>query len=309
MTPPSGDRLPRADAECKSDPTPALPPLREVIARHGLSARKALGQHFLLDLNLTRRIARAVGDLARGTIIEVGPGPGGLTRALLAEGAGHVIAIEKDDRCRGALAELAAAYPGRLEVIAKDALDIDVARLGAAPRRVAANLPYNVATPLLIGWLKGLAAEPSAFAGLTLMFQKEVALRLAARPRRKDYGRLSVLTQWLTRVQLLFDVPPRAFTPSPKVTSTVVGLEPRGGPQFPAKVAALERVTAAAFGQRRKMLRQSLKSLGVPTAELMAAAGIAETARAEELDVEAFCALARAYAGVFEPARPDGQPS
>jgi len=283
-----------------SDPARTLPPLREVIARHGLRARKALGQHFLLDLNLTRRIARAVGDLGPGTLIEVGPGPGGLTRALLAEGAGHVVAIEKDGRCQDALAELVAAYPGRLEVIAADALEVDMARLGAAPRRVAANLPYNVATPLLIGWLKCVARDPSAFAGFTLMFQKEVALRLAARPRRKDYGRLSVLTQWLSRVHLLFDVPPRAFTPSPKVTSTVVALVPRPRPQFPARVEALERVTAAAFGQRRKMLRQSLKSLGIPVADLMGAAGVAETARAEELDVEDFCTLARVYAEAAE---------
>jgi 16S rRNA (adenine1518-N6/adenine1519-N6)-dimethyltransferase len=277
------------------EPTPALPPLREVIARHQLGARKALGQHFLLDLNLTRRIARAAGNLDSGTIIEIGPGPGGLTRALLAEGAGHVVAIEKDERCQAALAELAAAYPGRLEVIAADALKVDMARLGGAPRQVVANLPYNVATPLLIGWLKRVAEGPSAFAGFTLMFQKEVALRLAARPRSKDYGRLSVLTQWLAEVRLLFDVPPRAFTPPPKVTSTVVGLVPRPRPQFPAEVEALERVTAAAFGQRRKMMRQSLKTLGVRSAGLIAAAGIAETARAEELDVEAFCALARAY--------------
>ncbi len=278
------------------EPAPTLPPLREVIARHGLGARKALGQHFLLDLNLTRRIARAAGDLGPGTTIEVGPGPGGLTRALLAEGAGHVIAIEKDERCQGALAELAAAYPRRLEVIAADALEVDMARLGAAPRRVVANLPYNVATPLLIGWLKRVAEGPSAFSGFTLMFQKEVALRLAARPRSKEYGRLSVLTRWLSEVRLLFDVPPRAFTPPPQVTSTVVGLVPRPRPQFPARVEALERVTAAAFGQRRKMLRQSLKALGAGSAGLIAAAGIAETARAEELDVEAFCALARAYA-------------
>ncbi len=290
-----------------SEPEPALPPLRDVIARHGLSARKALGQHFLLDLNLTRRIARAVGDLSPGTIIEVGPGPGGLTRALLAEGAGLVVAIEKDERCQGALAELDAAYPGRLEVIAADALEVDMARLGGAPRRVVANLPYNVATPLLIGWLKRVASDPSAFAGFTLMFQKEVALRLAARPRSKDYGRLSVLTQWLSEVSPLFDVPPRAFTPSPRVTSTVVALAPRPKPLFPASVETLERITAAAFGQRRKMLRQSLKSLGIPAAALLDAAGIAETARAEELDVEAFCALARAFAkaaGLHATGRP-----
>jgi 16S rRNA (adenine1518-N6/adenine1519-N6)-dimethyltransferase len=283
-----------------------LPPLREVIARHGLGARKALGQHFLFDLNLTRRIARAAGDLAEGTTIEVGPGPGGLTRALLAEGAGHVVAVEKDERCLDALAELAAAYPGRLEVVAGDALEIDASGLGVPPRRVVANLPYNVATPLLIGWLKRLFEDPSAFTGFTLMFQKEVARRLAASPRSKDYGRLSVLPQWLAEVRLLFDVPARAFTPPPKVTSTVVALTPRERPLAPAPLVALERVTAAAFGQRRKMLRQSLKVLGVPPAGLIAAAGVAETARAEELDVEAFCALARAYAEGLERARPDG---
>jgi 16S rRNA (adenine1518-N6/adenine1519-N6)-dimethyltransferase len=273
-----------------------LPPLREVIARHGLAARRALGQHFLLDLNLTRRIARAAGDLGEGTTIEVGPGPGGLTRALLAEGAGHVVAIEKDPRCLVALAELVAAVPGRLEVVAGDALEVDASGLGAPPRRIVANLPYNVATPLLIGWLTRLHEDPSAFAGLTLMFQKEVALRLVARPRSKDYGRLSVLTQWLAEVRLLFDVPARAFAPPPKVTSSVVALAPRGKPLTPAPLQALERVTAAAFGQRRKMLRQSLKTLGLPPAALIAAAGVAETARAEELDVADFCALARALA-------------
>jgi 16S rRNA (adenine1518-N6/adenine1519-N6)-dimethyltransferase len=274
-----------------------LPPMRDVIARHGLSTRKALGQHFLFDLNLTGRIARAAGALDAGTTIEVGPGPGGLTRSLLAEGARQVIAIEKDERCRTALAELAAAYPGCLEVISGDALEIDAAALGTAPRRIVANLPYNVATPLLIGWLTRLAEDPRAFAGLTLMFQKEVALRLVARPRTKEYGRLSVVTQWLTETRLLFEVPARAFVPPPRVVSAVVGLTPRARPLAPASLGALERVTAAAFGQRRKMLRQSLKSLGVPPGELIAAAGVAETARAEELDVAAFCALARALAG------------
>jgi 16S rRNA (adenine1518-N6/adenine1519-N6)-dimethyltransferase len=273
-----------------------LPPLREVIARHGLGARKALGQHFLFDLNLTRRIARAAGDLGPGTTIEIGPGPGGLTRALLAEGAGRVVAVEKDARCLAALAELAAAAPGRLQVVAGDALEIDASRLGTAPRRIVANLPYNVATPLLVGWLTRLYEDPAAFAGLTLMFQKEVALRLVARPRSKTYGRLSVLAQWLAEARLLFDVPARAFTPPPKVTSSVVALAPREHPLAPAPLEALERVTAAAFGQRRKMLRQSLKTLNVPPAALIAAAGVAETARAEELDVAHFCALARALA-------------
>ncbi len=281
---------------------PDLPPLREVIARHGLSARRSFGQHFLLDLNLTGRMVRALatflpgpaGDLAQGTVIEIGPGPGGLTRALLAAGTGRLIAIEKDRRCLHALAELAAAYPGRLELIEADALEIDAARLGAAPRRIVANLPYNVATPLLLRWLTALAAEPGTFAGLVLMFQKEVAERLTAVPSTKAYGRLSVVTQWLCEARLLFEVPARAFTPAPKVVSTVVGFKPRAQPLAPAPMAALERVTAAAFGQRRKMLRQSLKRLGTDTGALIAAARVTETARAEELRVEEFCALARA---------------
>ena len=271
---------------------PDLPPLRDVIARHGLAARRTLGQHFLLDLNLTRRIARAAGDLSQGTVIEIGPGPGGLTRALLEGGARQVAAIERDERCRPALAELEAAFPGRLTVIFADALQTDATRIGAPPRRIIANLPYNVATPLLVRWLQTI----DAFAGLTLMFQKEVAERLTARPRTKDYGRLSVLTQWLTEPRRLFDIPARAFTPPPKVTSTVVQLTPRPAPLHPADRATLERVTAAAFGQRRKMLRQSLKQLTADPAALLARAGVPETARAEELSVEQFCALANALA-------------
>jgi 16S rRNA (adenine1518-N6/adenine1519-N6)-dimethyltransferase len=271
---------------------PDLPPLRDVIARHGLAARRALGQHFLLDLNLTRRIARAAGDLSSGTAIEIGPGPGGLTRALLEGGARQVIAIERDERCRAALAELEAAFPGRLEVIFADALAEDASGLGTPPRRIVANLPYNVATPLLIRWLGGI----DAFASLTLMFQKEVADRLTARPRSKDYGRLSVLTQWLTEPRRLFDIPARAITPPPKVTSTVVQLTPRPAPLHPADRAHLERITAAAFGQRRKMLRQSLKAVPADPAALLALAGVPETARAEELDIGQFCALARALA-------------
>jgi 16S rRNA (adenine1518-N6/adenine1519-N6)-dimethyltransferase len=273
---------------------PDLPPLREVIARHELGARKALGQHFLLDLNLTGRIARAAPDLDKGCVIEVGPGPGGLTRGLLAEGAARVIAVEKDRRCLAALAELAAAYPGRLEVVEGDALELDLAGLGPAPRQIVSNLPYNISTALLVGWLTALAADPGAFSALTLMFQKEVAERLTAAPRSRDYGRLSVLTQWLCRPRPLFDIPARAFTPPPKVVSTVVALQPREAPLAPAQLKSLERVTAAAFGQRRKMLRQSLKSLGVEPAALLAATEIAPTARAEELSVEDFCALARA---------------
>ncbi len=265
-----------------------------MIARHGLRALKSYGQHFLLDLNLTRRIARAAGELSQGTTIEVGPGPVGLTRALLSEGAARVVAIERDRRCLAALEELAAAYPGRLEVVCGDALTIDVRQLGRAPRRIVANLPYNVATPLLIRWLRAVADSPGCLDRMVLMFQKEVAERLAAPAGNRTYGRPSVLTQWLCRVQLLFDVPARAFTPLPNVVSTVVGLEPRAGPTQAARLADLERVTAAGFGQRRKMLRQSLKSLGGEPRDLLAAAGIDETARAEALTVADFCALARA---------------
>ncbi|MGQ0677737.1 MAG: 16S rRNA (adenine(1518)-N(6)/adenine(1519)-N(6))-dimethyltransferase RsmA [Rhodospirillales bacterium] len=267
----------------------ALPPLGDVIRRHGLSAVKALGQHFLLDMNLTRRIARAAGELSGASAIEIGPGPGGLTRALLETPAARVVAIERDRRAVAALAELAAHYPGRLTVIEADALEVDPAGLAPAPRHIVANLPYNVATPLLAGWLK----RASDYAAMTLMFQKEVARRIAAGPRAPDYGRLSVLAQWACETKLLFDVSPKAFTPPPKVTSSLVRLVPRAEPEA-ADVASLERVTRAAFGQRRKMLRQSLKSLGRDPAALLAAAGIRPEARAEELDVAQFCALARA---------------
>lgn len=272
------------------EPEPALPPLGEVIRRHGLAAHRTLGQNFLLDLNLTRRIARAAGSLDGVTIIEIGPGPGGLTRALLLEGASHVVAIERDHRCLPALAELAAAFPGRLTLIEGDALTLDPAALTPAPRKIVANLPYNIATALLLRWLPGIAA----YSSLTLMFQKEVAERLAAHPRSKAYGRLSVATQWLATVERVFDVAPRAFVPPPKVTSTVVNIIPRPAPLAPCRPGDLERVTAAAFGQRRKMLRASLKSLGGDTLALIAAAGVPATARAEELTVEEFCALARA---------------
>ncbi|MBI5165684.1 MAG: 16S rRNA (adenine(1518)-N(6)/adenine(1519)-N(6))-dimethyltransferase RsmA [Magnetospirillum sp.] len=266
-----------------------LPPLREVIARHGLAARKSLGQHFLLDLNLTGRIARAAGDLSVGTTIEIGPGPGGLTRALLDAGATRLIAVERDDRAVEIQREIAAAYPGRLEVLAADALAIDAAALGEAPRRIVANLPYNISTVLLLAWLRHIAA----FESLTLMFQAEVVDRLAAAPRSPDYGRLSVITQWLCEVRPLFNIDKRAFTPPPTVMSTVVRLLPRPAPLAPARFATLERVTAAAFGQRRKMLRSSLKPLGNADA-LLAATGLPPTARAEELPVESFCALAEA---------------
>ncbi|MCC6912781.1 MAG: 16S rRNA (adenine(1518)-N(6)/adenine(1519)-N(6))-dimethyltransferase RsmA [Rhodospirillaceae bacterium] len=269
-----------------------LPPLRDVIARHGLMATKALGQHFLLDLNLTGRIARAAGDITTGTCIEVGPGPGGLTRALLDAGA-QVIAIEKDKRCREILEELRGAYPGKLETIEADALTIDAAALGTAPRRIVANLPYNVGTELLLGWLGNIGA----FECLVLMFQSEVAARLSAPAGTKAYGRLSVLTQWLCDVEQLFHVNPKAFTPPPAVNSTVVRLTPRRRPLAPAKRETLERVTAAAFGQRRKMLRQSLKSLGMDAEALCRSADVDPTARAETLSVEQFCALARGVDG------------
>jgi 16S rRNA (adenine1518-N6/adenine1519-N6)-dimethyltransferase len=268
----------------------ALTPLREVIARHGIAARRSLGQNFILDLNVTRRIARAAGPLDTGTVIEVGPGPGGLTRALLEAGAMHVVAIERDRRCLAALGELAAAYPGRLELVEGDALELDPAALTPAPRKIVANLPYNIATALLLRWLDRIGDYQS----LTLMFQREVAERLVARPRSPAYGRLSVIVPWLTEPKILFDLPPRAFVPAPKVTSTVVSLVPRAAPLAPADKAALERVTAAAFGQRRKMLRSSLKTLGAPVEPLLAAAGIVPTARAEELSVAEFCALAQA---------------
>lgn len=260
-----------------------------MIARHGIAARKRLGQNFILDLNLTRRIARAAGPLAEGTTIEIGPGPGGLTRALLAEGAASIVAIERDERCLAALEELAAYYPDRLTIVASDALELDPATFGEPPCRIVANLPYNIATALLLRWLDRIGAYES----LTLMFQREVAERLVAAPRSPAYGRLSVLVQWLCEAKILFDIAPSAFTPPPKVTSSVVRLVPRALPLARADKATLERVTAAAFGQRRKMLRSSLKSLGVPTGTLLAAAGIVPTARAEELSVAEFCALAR----------------
>jgi len=267
-----------------------LPPLREVIARYDLAARRALGQNFLLDLNLTAKIARAAGELSTGTTIEIGPGPGGLTRALLSHGARELIAIERDTRCLGALADISAAYPGRLTVIEGDALAVDCAKLGNVPRRIVANLPYNIATPLIIKWLQ----QGAAFASLTVMVQKEVADRLIAKPRSKDYGRLSVLAQFLSKPRRLFDLPPRAFVPPPKVTSTVIEILPLPEPAFPARLADLERVTQAAFGQRRKMLRQSLRSLGGDAEALLATAEIAPTARAEELTVAQFAALASA---------------
>ena len=272
-----------------------LPQLRDVIRRHELAAKKSLGQNFLLDLNLTARIARAAGPLDGVTVVEIGPGPGGLTRALLALGAARVVAIERDARALGALAEIAARYPGRLTMIEGDALAVDPRpHLGDGPARVVANLPYNIATPLLIGWL---TAEPWPpwYDQLVLMFQREVAERIVAPVGGKSYGRLAVLTQWRCEARILFDIGPSAFVPPPKVTSSVVRLVPRPAPA-PCDRRALERVTEAAFGQRRQMLRQSLKSLGRDPLPLLSAAGLAETARAEEIPVAGFVALAEALA-------------
>lgn len=270
----------------------ALPPLREVIRRHGLAARKSLGQNFLLDLNLTARIARAAGPLDGAVVVEVGPGPGGLTRALLALGAARVIAIERDARALPALQEIATHYPGRLTVIEGDALAVDVRpHLESGPARVVANLPYNIATALLVGWLT-VEPWPPWYDSLLLMFQREVADRIVARPGSKNYGRLSVLSQWRTEPRILFDVAPSAFVPPPKVTSAVVRLVPRPEP-LPCNRAILERVTEAAFGQRRKMLRQSLKGLSENAVALLDAAGIPETERAEDVAIEGFVRLAR----------------
>jgi 16S rRNA (adenine1518-N6/adenine1519-N6)-dimethyltransferase len=270
----------------------SLPPLREAIARHGIVARKRLGQNFLLDLNLTGRIARAAGRLDHATVIEIGPGPGGLTRALLASGARRVVAIERDRRCLAALGEIAAAYPGRLDLVVGDALELDPLSFADKPRKIIANLPYNIATQLLLGWLERIREYES----LTLMLQREVAERLIALPRSKAYGRLSVLVQWVAEARILFDVSARAFVPPPKVASSVVVILPRSEPLAPARRVVLERVTAAAFGQRRKMLRGSLKSLGLNVDPLLEDAGIAPTARAEELSVAEYCALARSLA-------------
>ncbi len=268
-----------------------LPPLRDVIAAHDLAPRKSLGQNFLFDLNLTRKIARAAGANDGGTFYEVGPGPGGLTRALLAEGADRIIAVERDARCLPALAEIAAAYPGRLDVISDDALAMDETAILPHGVRIAANLPYNVGTAILIKWLT-VEAWPPIWASLTLMFQKEVAQRLTAQPSTEHYGRLSVLAQWRCTAKILFDVNRGAFVPPPNVTSSIVRLEPRDEPLAPCRLDDLEKITGAAFGQRRKMLRQSLKGLGGEA--LIATAGIDPTARPEDLSIPQFAALARA---------------
>ncbi|MBO4520005.1 MAG: 16S rRNA (adenine(1518)-N(6)/adenine(1519)-N(6))-dimethyltransferase RsmA [Alphaproteobacteria bacterium] len=273
--------------------TAALPPLKEVIARYGLSAKKSLGQNFILDTNLLDKIVRSAKQrdpeaFKTGTVIEVGPGPGGVTRAILENGAKHLTAIEKDERCLGALQDIQTAYPDRLTVLNEDALTVSADRLGKTPRAIIANLPYNVGTLLLTGWLKKI----NNFSSLTLMFQKEVAERLTACPKTPAYGRLSILTQWLCETEILFTVPPSCFVPPPKVTSAVVFLKPRAEPLAPARIDLLEKVTAAAFNQRRKMLRSSLKSIG-NSEELCAAANVNPTVRAEEIGIEAFCAMAR----------------
>lgn len=269
-----------------------LPPLREVIARYNLGAKKSLGQNFLLDLNLTDKIARSAGDMSDTTIFEVGPGPGGLTRALLDTDATKVIAIEKDTRCIEALEDVIAYADGRLEIIEGDALEIDLISLAPAPRAIIANLPYNIATPLLINWLKHI----DEFKSLTLMFQKEVAERIVAKPRTKAYGRLSIIAQYLADVRISFDVPRSAFTPPPKVTSSIIHLTPREERDKDIKIDVLEKITAAAFGQRRKMLRRSLKSISPDIETILEDLDIAPTARAEELSIDDFVKLAKHFA-------------
>jgi 16S rRNA (adenine1518-N6/adenine1519-N6)-dimethyltransferase len=274
-----------------------LPPLRDVIRKHELQAKKSLGQNFLLDLNLTSRIARAGGSLESVTVIEVGPGPGGLTRALLAEGASRVIAIERDQRCVAALNEISAHYPGKLEIVEADALTFDPRPLlNGTKTRIVANLPYNIATPLLIDWLT-VEPWPPYYDSLVLMFQREVAERIVASAGDDAYGRLGVLAGWRSAARILFDISPSAFVPPPKVTSSVVHIVPHENP-VPCDAKILGRVTAAAFGQRRKMLRQSLRSLGVDAATLLAEAEIEPTKRAEEIPVEGFVRLANVFAAM-----------
>ena len=269
-----------------------LPPLRAVIEAHGIAAKKSLGQNFLLDLNLTARIARIAGDLKGSDILEIGPGPGGLTRGLLAEGARHVLAIEKDPRCIPALAQIAAAYPGRLTVIEGDALAVDPAAYLTPPIRVSANLPYNIGTELLVRWLTP-PDWPPFWTSLTLMFQREVAERIVAAPGSKAYGRLALLAQWRCEARIMLDLPPQAFTPPPKVSSAVVHLTALPAPRFPANPATLSRVVAAGFNQRRKMLRAALRGVAPDIEDHLRAVGIAPTERAEQVGLEQFCALAR----------------
>lgn len=271
-----------------------LPPLREVIRRHGLTARKSLGQNFLLDLNLTAKIARAAGDLTSADVLEIGPGPGGLTRGLLAAGARRVVAVEKDERCLPALEEIAVAYPGRLDIVHGDAMEFDAAAQLTPPIKIVANLPYNVGTALLTGWLD-VPEWPPFWESLTLMFQREVAERITARPGTKAYGRLAILADWRSEARIMMDLPPQAFTPPPKVRSAVVHLKARKAPLFPADPRVLRDLVARAFQQRRKMLRASLK--GIPDIEAkLRAARIEPTERAENVDLERYCALARIVA-------------
>ena len=269
-----------------------LPPLRQVIETHGIAAKKALGQNFLLDLNLTAKIARQAGDLAGCDVLEIGPGPGGLTRGLLSEGARRVLVIEKDPRCIPALEEIAAAYPGRLQIIEGDALEVNPLEHLTAPIRVAANLPYNVGTELLIRWLTP-PQWPPFWDSLTLMFQREVAERIVAQPGGKAYGRLALLAQWRCNAQIVLNLPPEAFTPPPKVSSAVVHLTALPAPRYPADPKTLERVIAMAFNQRRKMMRAACKGLVPDLEDHLIAAGIKPTDRAETLSLEQFCALAR----------------
>ena len=272
-----------------------LPPLRDVIATHGLDAKKSLGQNFLLDLNLTSKIARLAGDISGHDVLEVGPGPGGLTRGLLAAGARRVVALEKDPRCMAALSEISAAYPGRLDVFNADALDFDMRGQLTGPVRVVANLPYNVGTELLVRWLTP-KDWPPFWSSLTLMFQKEVAERIIAKPGTKAYGRLGILAQWKSTPSLVMELPPEAFTPPPKVHSAVVHLEALAQPRFPAPAGLLSSTVAMAFNQRRKMLRSSLKSAAPDIETALRDAGLEPTARAEEISLEGFCALARRLA-------------
>ncbi|WP_294609771.1 16S rRNA (adenine(1518)-N(6)/adenine(1519)-N(6))-dimethyltransferase RsmA [uncultured Roseovarius sp.] len=276
-----------------------LPPLSEVIATHGLAARKSLGQNFILDLNLTARIARLAGDLTECDVLEIGPGPGGLTRGLLAEGARRVLAIEKDARCMPALQEISDAMPGRLQVINADALDLDPLQYLTPPIRVVANLPYNVGTELLIRWLTP-KDWPPFWQSLTLMFQREVAERIIAQPGSKAYGRLALLSQWRATPRIVLGLPPEAFTPPPKVSSAVVHFEALSEPRFPADPKILERVVARAFNQRRKMLRAALKGSAPDIEDRLIAAGIKPTDRAETVGLEQFCALARRMPGGSE---------
>jgi 16S rRNA (adenine1518-N6/adenine1519-N6)-dimethyltransferase len=274
-----------------------LPPLRSVIETHGIAAKKSLGQNFLLDLNLTAKIARMAGDLKGSDILEIGPGPGGLTRGLLAEGARRVLAIEKDERCIAALEEIAAVYPGQLEVVNGDALEIDVTGRLQAPIRIAANLPYNIGTELLVRWLSP-PTWPPFWTSLTLMFQREVAQRIVAMPGDKAYGRLALLAHWRTDARIVMDLPPEAFSPPPKVSSAVVHLTALPAPRYPADPVMLNRVVATAFNQRRKMLRSALKPMGGDVEGHLTAVGIAPTSRAEEIGLEQFCALSRSFSEV-----------